>query len=575
MPRGGRFLAIGVFAVAASFVAYPQLTATGNIGVVISEIGHGPSLTQQFGVPWPSYIELVNVRAAAGSMIPPPVVLPPVTPQNPNGTTILARVRGAPPTQLPFPQAVTLGSNPQPSPAPPVVTPIPDAPVVVIASGPFPPNALPSTFTNVFFAPAFFSGASAQLGAPGVPFEICVSIPGVNNDRVFFVTPPVSPMCPSTPFALRNNGIVSAGLITRWLYIDSDTDFDFDTQFLPSPGRSNPEMTHANGFIFGNAQAPTAIGAPFQVIGSAAGGTLLQTSNSIVRGVNFLHLVPGQGLINRTIGLGVPGGSFFDPIVGTSITFGLGFVAQTGTSTGTNLPNFLPGLQITGANVILSAVTGPGTTGTLFLPSGAEANVGVTVQPGTAGNFRIERLFSDQVSDTAPSGTGALSVAQADVLPPSTGGGNTWCEVIAYDYAGNQYRAKVRNWPQGGGCGTPPTPLLALGTDGLGTGTLIDVCFDGNSKVFNLFSTTPAATCGGPLFPPGGICPDLTTTLCLSLVGIPPIDVVTDAAGIFAWQSAPGQFASLIGITFEAIGIEYTLVGPTIIKQSPVNSITF
>ncbi len=561
MPTGGRLLAIGVFALMIPALGLGQLAVTGNIGIVISEIGHGPTLTQRFQQPWPSYIELINLQAAAGSNVPAPVTVAP------NTGTLIVRVGNATPTQLTFQQALVFGATPQDAPAPPVAGPNPPS-HLLISDGPFPPGVLTTTL-NWIVAPSLFSGASAQMGAAGVPFEICVNGIGPHGDRVFFVAPSATANCPGASFALRQPVPLSPqGVISRWTYIDSNTDWDFDTAFPPSPGRKNPEMAHANGFIFGDANQGSAPGAPLNFNTSSQLAT--QAAGAIVRGVNFLHHPMGTGIsINRTIV-----DPAFDPVVSAPLVVNFGFSAQAQQVAG--VPNFLPGLQVLGSSASITVSPAPGQVGTLILPSGPSSFQGATLQPGAGGHFRIERLYSDGTADSAPVGIGQISVAEADVIPASTGGGNIWCEVIVYDYAGNQYRAKVRNWPSGGGCGTPPAPLLALGTDGFGTGTLVDMCFDGNAKVFNLFSLTPAGSCGGPLFPvPSGICFDGVTLLCItSFVGIPPIDTVTDANGIYAWQSAPGQFTSLAGLTFEAIAVQYTLA-PAIVQYSSTNTITF
>ena len=56
-------------------------------------------------------------------------------------------------------------------------------------------------------------------------------------------------------------------------------------------------------------------------------------------------------------------------------------------------------------------------------------------------------------------------------------------------------------------------------------------------------------------------------------LGSPPFFPVADAGGIYLYQVPTGTLAALIGITFEAIGVEYTPAG--IVQQSAVNSMMF
>ena len=179
------------------------------------------------------------------------------------------------------------------------------------------------------------------------------------------------------------------------------------------------------------------------------------------------------------------------------------------------------------------------------------------------------------MTDSAAFVNGIPTAAGIDVIPPSTGGGNKWCEIIVYDYQGNQYRAKVKNWPPGGAC-MPGTPLLGLGTDRMGSFTLIDLCFNPGAMVANLFSASPVATCGELLVShAGGICFERATNWILTppQLGSQPFFATTDAAGMYLYQLPSGTLTSLSGITFEAIGVEYTAAG-MIVQQSAINTVT-
>ena len=110
---------------------------------------------------------------------------------------------------------------------------------------------------------------------------------------------------------------------------------------------------------------------------------------------------------------------------------------------------------------------------------------------------------------------------------------------------------------------------------GGGSFTLINLCNNPNALVANLFSSTPAGSCGGPLFPSGGICPDGVTVWTLSppQFGSQPFFVTADLAGMYLFQLGTGTLSALSGLTFEGIAIEYNSLG--IVQQSGVNSITF
>jgi hypothetical protein len=531
------------------------LSAQGNNGVIFSEVVHGPSLPPVGGIPMPSYLELVNVQIA-NPVVPPNVPIGiPGTP-----ATIAASVNNLPAiqVQLPFLQ---LGGNLQPPPAaqPPFPPALP--PALVVASGPFPPGVLPPG-SIVVIAPALFSGPNAQLGAPFVPFDVCFVNPATGLHDRLQVGTGTAGACPGVAFNQTNTFAPATGKAIRWCYVDSNTDIDFDAGLGVSPGVSNPQMAHVNGFFFGLTFSPPLGGIPLVVSGPLTGGTLsFPPVLSRVKSVHFTNSFFTKNVTDPQ----------FDPIINASVTMNASFIAQNPAISATL---FLPGLQILNETMTITAST-PAGTGTLDMPMNLSTQVAVNVGPsaGASTDIRPERIFTDNTTDAAAFVMGSPSGVMVDVIPPSTGGGNVWCEVIVYDYQGNQYRAKVKNWPPGGACGPP---LLGLGTDSAGSCTLIDLCFTPGALIANLFSASPAATCGGPLFPAGGICPDPVTLFCLTppQLGAPPFFATADAAGMYVFQIPTGTLMGLIGQTFEGIAIEYTLPG-TIVQQSGVNTLTF
>jgi hypothetical protein len=554
MSRGPLRLAVLLLCVA--WLA-AHAAAQGNQGIIISEVVHGPSQPPVGGVPIPSYIELVNVQIA-NPVIPPPTQIGSSAAGN---ATLTARVSTGVALTFTIPLGFQLGGNVQPAPAhQPPSLPV-DPPVLVIASGPFPPGVLPGGITPIQSPQtlAFFSGPNAQLGAPGVPFELCFNNTATGLSDRIHLGPQVGAACSAQPF---NNTLTfqpTTGRAIRWTYVDSNTDIDFDPNFGRSPGSVNPQMTHVNGFFFGTPVSPALGGAPLTVQGSLTSGNLVGPLNAQVSGIHFVN-----SFLNRTIT-----NPAFDAVINAQVSMVAGFVAQPPTI---NAPLFLPGLVILNESLTIFATT-PAGSGFLSMPSNFSTQVGTSVGPSAASttDIRPERIFSDLISDAAPFVNGSPTAAQIDVIPPSTGGGNQWCEIIVYDYQGNQYRAKVKNWPPGGACGGP---LLGLGTDGAGSFTLIDLCFNPGSSIANLFSASPAATCGGPLFPPGGLCPDTFTAFCLTppQLGTPPYFPIADSAGLYYFQVLSPTLAPFIGTVFEGIAIEYVLPG-VIVQQSPVTAI--
>lgn len=553
MSRGQRRVAIALMTAA---LAAASTAAQGNQGVIISEVAHGPSLPPVGGVPMPSYIELVNVKIA-NPVVPPSV---PIGVMMANAV-ISASVNNNPPQFFGIPLGFNLGGNVQPPPASqPPSAPL-DPPVLVIASGAFPPGVLPTGITPIL-APGLFAGANALLGAPGAAFELCFFNPATNMGDRIHLGPPFSMTCPGSPFTNTGTFAPTSGRAVRWVYVDSNTDIDFDPGFSISPGVVNPQMAHVNGFFFGTPGSPALGGAPLQVTGAATAGNLSFPPLGRVKSVHFLNSFLDRKITNPA----------FDPVINAQVFMSASFTAQAPTST--SAPNFLPGLQISNETMTITAPNTP-SIGILDMPMGLSTQVGTALGPSAAAatDIRPERIFTDNITDAAAFVTGSPTAVQIDVIPPSTGGGNTWCEIIVYDYQGNQYRAKVKNWPTNDQC---TGPLLGLGTDLAGSATIIDLCFNPNSMVANLFSGTPAMTCGGPLLPGNGICPDATTTWIFTppQFGSAPFFVNADAGGVYLFQVPTGTLVGLSGLTFEALAIEYTGVGG-IVQQSAVTSVTF
>lgn len=540
------------------FVSFAALaSAQANHGVIISEIGHGPSLPPVGGVLMPSYVELVNIQIA-NPVVPPPI---PIGSPAAGNASLTGRVGTGAAITFPIPIGLLLGGNVQPPPAAqPSSLPV-NPPVLVISSGPFPPGVLPAGITPIL-APSFFSGPNANLGAPGLPFELCFNNPATGLGDRIHLGPPAGPACSAQPFTNTLTFVPQGGKAIRWVYFDSNTDIDFESSstFAISPGAVNPQMTHVNGFFFGTTASPTIGGAPLQVNGSTAGTLGLSSLTARVKAVHFVN-----SFLNKTIA-----NPAFDPVIGAQVSMTANFTALPATAASPPA-GFLPGLQILNEQFFIVASTPQG-NGILGMPMNVSTHVVSNMAPSyVPGDIRPERVFTDMVSDATPFVMGpSPTAAEIDVIPPSTGGGNVWCEVIVYDYAGNEYRAKVKNWPPGGTC---MGPLLGLGTNGSQSLTLIDLCFNPGSTVANLFSASPAATCGLALLPPGGICPDSFTTYILTppQFGALPFFPTVDTTGLYFFQIPTGTLAAFAGFTFEGIAVEYT--GSGIVQQSAVNSI--
>lgn len=572
-----RRLAVPVLCALALAGGAAAQVGAGNYGVVISEAVHGPSQPLVAGQPMPTYIEIVN-RQIANPVVPNPIQL--------TNALLTINVSGSvatfsiPATTLPpTPVPTSLGGNVQPSPANQPAVPPALPPVLVISSGAFPPGVLP-TGARVLIDSNFFSGPRANLAQVGVPTEICLTIPAFVTplqpalaDRL--VIPPAVPVVacagPAIGGGFNPTGTLvnTAGRVTRWTYIDSDTDIDFDGVFLPSPGAVNPEMSHVDGFLFGTAAIPglphpnPELGAPLLFSGAVAGN--LSSSGAVVTGLKFHNANPPYDRIIAN--------PAFDRILGAPATI-TGSYTSAGSSF-TTIPGYLSNLILAGTNVVVN-VPPPsgGSSGVLIMNNGPStlAGLGAEPVPLNPAQVRLRRIYTDGIADSGNSTAGDADGAAQDSLPGSTGGNNVWCEVIVYDAAGNSYKGKAKNWPSSG-CGGGPK--LALGTTpGTGDATLIDYCFNPSATVFNLFSQTPAALCGGPLL--FGICPDALTNWLLAPplpLGSEPFNVVTDVDGVYGWSVPAPAMLAFVGMTFEAVGVEYN--GGGVVQVSSTATITF
>ena len=572
-----RLSALVLCASALTAAAAAQVGA-GNYGVVISEAVHGPSQPLIAGQPMPTYIEIVN-RQIANPVVPTPIQL--------TNALLTINVSGSvatfliPATTLPPPVGVStsLGGNVQPLPANQPATPPLQPPVLIISSGPFPPGVLPLG-ARVLIDTNFFSGTRANFAQAGTPTEACLSIPAVAvppqpplADRL--VIPPAIPTVacagPAIGGAFNPTGTLvnTAGRVSRWTYVDSDTDIDFDGVFATSPGAVNPEMSHVDGFLFGAASTPglahpnPELGAPLLFAGAVTGS--ISSNGAVVTGLKFHNANPPYDRIIAN--------PAYDRVIGAPAT-----ITGTFTSAGssfTTIPGYLSNLLPAGTNVIVNVPPPPGgSSGVLIMNNGPStlAELGTEPVPLNTTQVRLRRIYTDGIADAGHSLFGDADGAAQDSLPGSTGGNNVWCEVIVYDAAGNSYKGKAKNWPSSG-CGGGPK--LALGTTpGTGDGTLIDYCFNPTATVYNVFSQTPAALCGGPLF--FGICPDALTNWLLAPplpLGTEPFHVVTDVDGVYGWSVPAPLMIAFVGMTFEAVAIEYN--GGGVVQVSSTATVTF
>lgn len=532
----------------------PQ-AAVPNFGVVISEIAHGPSLPPVAGNPMPSFIELVNLEIA--NPVVPPIV--PLAGMNVtvtvNGSTVTfpmpALIPGTPPLPpVPFVPPV-LGGNVQPPPAAqPVVPPVEPA-VFLLAAFPFPPGVVPAG-VQVFIAPFLFNGPLAAFASAGAATEVCIHVPSINHDDQL-VVPPALPAAPCqtllAPFTVTGALNNTSGKVVRWTYVDSETDIDFDGGFAISPGVVNPAMSHVDGFLFGPPGGGGAVdaGAPLVLAGPIGA---FSVPTAVVTGIKFHNANPPYDRVVTN--------PVFDRALGAPATI-TGNYVSVGPSFPT-APNYFSGLILAGSSVVITAPPGPGggSSGVLSMPNAGSSLVDLYTEPDPAvpGQVRIARVYTDGLGDSGTTGSGDASDAQRDTIPGSTGGGNVWCEVVIYDAAGNKYKGKAKNWPPSPGSATP---RLSLGTSGSGDGLLVDDAFDPLTEIYNVFSMTPAATCGVPLL--AGLCPDALMLAMISPpypLGVEPFHFLTDVDGVYAWSVAAPAMLAFAGITFEGIAVGFS-----------------
>jgi hypothetical protein len=439
-PR--RWLAPAVVAFSAAGFAGAQI-ATGNYGVKISELVHGPSQPTVGGLPVPTYVELVNVQIA-NPVVPQPMQL--------TGATLAISVNGSVGV-FTFPAANAanvpslLGGNVQPVPAAQPAVPPTEPPVCIVANGPLPTTMLPPG-ALVFVAPGLFAGPRAAFASVGVATEVCLQVPAFPpgpapfllpqppvHDRMAIPPATAQLLCGATPspFTQTNGWSNVNGRVSRWLYMDSNTDLDFDAIFPISPGVVNPEMAHVDGFTFGP-PAPVGtphpnplLGAPLVFAGSATG--TISAPPAVVTGVKFKSPVgasiPNDRLITAPV---------FDRTIGAAVTINGAFVSQ-GPSFGT-LPGYLSGLAPAGitTTIVVPPTSTGGPPGVLTLPSGPSSLAfppDAQPTPLNPTQFRIRRVFTDGIPDSGTSGTGDTSAAMDDTIPGSTGGGNVWCDPAA------------------------------------------------------------------------------------------------------------------------------------------------
>ncbi len=525
---------------------------TRTMGVKISEIVYGP-----IGGPGlPTYVEIVNTETAAQSTANCLPLAGTVFTSTPMASNLPTRT-------FTVPLNSTAMIYPVPKPGTPVFGPS----VALLANGPFPPGSVPPN-VPIFIDPLFFQGGPGQtLGQPGLGFGLCITSPQpLINDRAegFGSTssssgPPIT-ICGTSPFYLSGELVNESGLITRWTYVDSDTDVDFETTYAPSPGFVNPKMVHVNGFLLGNSGNPTQP-IPLTVSGSEQG--VLTGAAGVVRGIQFL--VPDSttdtGFVERNVL-----NPAFDSIIGGSVSFASGFTADPVTPP---TSPWLPSLTVYGAatasttNNVITVTSGgsSSTPGTVTIPFSVGTVVRTTVRPDPArpGNFQVERLITDLVSDAPPGYEGQLTSAQKDTQPDSTGTSDVWCEAILYDHNGNAIRALAKNWPPAPSSGAQ----TVVGRAADGTAMMVNSNFPANTQVYNVFSFSPPLPGASQPF-----VPDAITSMVLA-IPYPPFLVTTDANGNWVGEiqnmpSAPGQPLYFMSIYLSGGVVQTTLIGQTI-----------
>ncbi len=526
-----------------------------NQGIVFSEFHHVS--TPGVGS-LPTYIELLNLSITRAETV--------------SGGIISVQRPGQSPVQITIPPGVV----------------IPPGGTLVLSGGVI---TNPSGTGQILNATALF--ADPQILAQGASVRLCLQIPTVppSFDQVDLnVTMAQLAQLQSCNQATWRGPSLNNPFarVNRVLYVDSDTFYDWDPgavgspPSVPTPAGVNVDLDHVNGFLFRN--PATGQGIPIPGMTNPINAPMSGLPPQIISGAQ-----PTTGSITiaagRCRGVSVPNhprfpnGIFdplFDPVIFDSTMLVGGTVAIQGAVLGQD-PFFgqmtIPALTWN-LTVPPSSLTGP-TPGVLNIdmavmtggPGGQEFFPNSTV--GNLGRPRFSKIMTDNnPNDSGASGTGDLSVSQIDVLPNSTGGGDIWCEVIAYNEAGYSIIAKVRNWPANpNSCSTPN---LGMGSNAVGNLDLIALCFPANSEIFILPTLNVATPTGsGALL---GINPDPVTLGFLAApLGVDPAHVTTTADGLYFYGlTDPG----LSGLSLDAIAIEYQTGTGFVLPATPANTIT-
>jgi hypothetical protein len=372
------------------------------------------------------------------------------------------------------------------------------------------------------------------------------------------------------------------GHINRVLFVDSDTFYDFDGGVpgppatppgrIPTPGQAGMAqgMEHVNGLLFGPGPQGivlTTLPNPVPFPGVAALGTPFFVSGINPTGVSAtINITAPVGAVS------VPHHPRFpfitDPLFDRVLSQGQ-MVCQASIQGVDPLFGQLPGTPGSGMPSMSWNVTVPppatgGSPGVLTINMGMmdQQDVRFAISGPTAlntsGRPRIERIFSDLLTDSGATLSGNGSGVQIDMIPGSTGGGDIWCDVIIYDENGFSYRAKVRNWPnQPTNCsGDPANQRVGLGSNAPNNIDIIALCFTKAPTARTLY-ILPTQTIANPTGSGNfmGIIPDGTTFAALLMpTGSHPFHVQTTVDGLYFYSlTVPG----LSGLMFDVVAAEY------------------
>ncbi len=564
----------------------------GRKGVLISEIHH-----ESRGDGLPTYIELQNIDPNSVAV-------------NLSNAVISVQGAGGASTTFSLPAGTTLPPYQRTMNMGGFANPGAGTLTLVDPNGP--------TFTaneQVIAASSLFPQNSNALNPAGQqPWTVCLSVPNPNgglplySDTVQLNGGAGPCLSISAPF----NGLLPYdGLVVRGYRVDSNTRWDFIPVQLPgmvppaqppyqgppvgpSPTLSNPEMSPVTGFFFGDPlNRPQDAGLPFTTQLPPfipPGGSTGAVSNftSIPSGfsgqITIQATPPGQ--LAWVHFAGHPYAAFreqrdpaFDPVIPNgSLNIDMTVIGD-GHLLGHAPPG--PGVGPVSSNqtwnLTIPGVTGP--PGNLNIDMGPmdQASVGfLTYQsaPPQSANerrLRVGRVLTDNQSDGPASGSGDLSPAMLDTLPPE---GEIWCDIIVYTGNGFTYRGKARNWPANpNACTGLSPPNLGLGSNAAGNIDVIATCFDPLSEIYILPTLNLAASLGtGPLF---GLNPDPLTWYALGQAsGTDPWHSETTIDGLYLWSTTN---PTLSGLTIDAVAIQWGSTGPTGVgftQASPANRVT-